>query len=184
MQHVEGRDNECRCHCIKRSDLEKLETKTIAKEVSVDNANSLPSVICYRDPADVRTIHRQARLLLLALLIVVIAVVGVVYKAIQKPDRNVVEMSSGRTEMINDRELGATEAAKLEKDKLQLADMDYVVKAYLDYLDRVDQRYRSEDIEAALRLMMPGQAKKFAQLYRAKDPTNTKGTTVESIWRP
>ncbi len=33
--------------------------------------------------------------------------------------------------MINDRELGATEAVKLEKDKLQLADMDYVVKAYL-----------------------------------------------------
>jgi hypothetical protein len=41
--------------------------------------------------------------------------------------------------------------------------MDYVVKAYLDYLYRVDQRSRSKDIEAALRLMIPGQAKKFAQ---------------------
>lgn len=123
----------------------------------------VPPVICYRDPADVRTIRCQSRLIILSFVIVSIAVVGVVYKAIQKPDRIVVDMSSGRTVMINDRELGATEAVKLEKDKLQLADMDYVVKAYVDYLYRVDQRSRSRDIEAALRLMVPGQAKKFAE---------------------
>src|SRR5438105_15619164 len=51
----------------------------------------------------------------------------------------------------------------LEKDKLQIADMDYVVKAYLEYLYRVDQASCSKDIEAALKLMVPGQAKKFAQ---------------------
>jgi hypothetical protein len=120
-------------------------------------------VICYRDPADVRTIRRQSRLIMIAFAIVAVAVVGVVYKAVQKPDRIVVDMSSGRTVMINDRELGATEAVKLEKDKLQLADMEYVAKAYVEYLYRVDQRSRSKDIEAALRLMVPGQAKKFAQ---------------------
>lgn len=120
-------------------------------------------VICYRDPADVRTIRRQGRLILLCLLISAIAILGVVYKSIQRPDRIVVDMSSGRTVMINDREFGATEAIRLEKDKLQIADMDYVVKAFLDYLYRVDQRTRSKDIESALRLMVPGQAKKFAQ---------------------
>jgi hypothetical protein len=120
-------------------------------------------VICYRDPADVRTIRRQSRLMLLCLAIAAIAIVGVVYKSIQQPDRIVVDMSSGRTVMINDRELGSTEAVRLEKDKLQIADMDYVVKAYLEYLYRVDQASRSKDIEAALRLMVPGQAKKFAQ---------------------
>ena len=123
---------------------------------------SLP-IICYRDPADVRAIRRQTRLILLAFVITAVAVLGVVYKSIQRPDRIVVDMSSGRTVMINDREFGATEAVKLEKDKLQLADMDYVVKAFVDYLYRVDQASRSKDIEAALRLMVPGQAKKFAQ---------------------
>lgn len=127
------------------------------------NAGTLPPVICYRDPADVRTIRRQSWLIVISLLVVSIAVVGVVYKAIQRPDRIVVDMTSGRTVMINDRELGATEAVRLEKDKLQLADMDYVVKTYVEYLYRVDQRSRSKDIEAALRLMVPGQAKKFAQ---------------------
>ena len=124
---------------------------------------TLPPVICYRDPADVRTIRRQSWLIVISLMVVSIAVVGVVYKAIQRPDRIVVDMTSGRTVMINDRELGATEAVRLEKDKLQLADMDYVVKTYVEYLYRVDQRSRSKDIEAALRLMVPGQAKKFAQ---------------------
>ena len=125
-------------------------------------AQAMP-VICYRDPADVRTIRKQSRLIVLSLAIVAVAVVGIVYKSIQRPDRIVVDMSSGRTVMINDRELGATEAVKLEKDKLQIADMDYVVKAFVEYLYRVDQRSRSKDIEAALRLMVPGQAKKFAQ---------------------
>ncbi|MEP6912996.1 MAG: hypothetical protein ABI923_09590 [bacterium] len=132
-------------------------------DITRDQASTLPPVICYRDPADVHTIRRQSRLIVLALLIVGVAIVGVVYKAIQKPDRIVVDMSSGRAVMINDRELGATEAVRLEKDKLQLADMDYVVKAFVEYLYRVDQRSRSKDIEAALRLMVPGQAKKFAQ---------------------
>lgn len=138
------------------------EREVVQTEV-LETESSLRSVICYRDPADVRTIGRQSRLLLLALLVTVAAVIGVVYKSIQRPDRIVVDMSSGRTVMINNRELGATEAVRLEKDKLQIADMDYVVKTYLDYLYRVDQRSRAKDIEAALRLMVPGQAKKFAQ---------------------
>ena len=133
-------------------------------DAKVDHSDSLvPPVICYRDPADVRTITKQSRLLMLALFVTATAVVGVVYKSIQRPDRIVVDMSSGRTVMINNRELGATEAVKLEKDKLQIADMDYVVRTYLDHLYRVDQRSRAKDIESALRLMVPGQAKKFAQ---------------------
>ncbi len=129
----------------------------------LSDTESAASVICYRDPADVRMIRRQSWLIVLSFIIAGTAVIGVVYKSIQKPDRIVVDLSSGRAVMINDREFGATEAVKLEKDKLQIADMDYVVKAFLDYLYRVDQRSRSKDIEAALRLMVPGQAKKFAQ---------------------
>jgi hypothetical protein len=146
---------------------------------------ALGPVICYRDPADVRTIRRQSRIIILCLLVTAIAIVGVVYKSIQRPDRIVVDMSSGRTVMINDRELGATEAVKLEKDKLQLADMDYVVKAFLEYLYRVDQRSRSKDIEGALRLMVPGQAKKFAQyLTEQKILQTQREQQWNAIWRP
>jgi len=145
----------------------------------------VPPVICYRDPADVRTIRRQSLLIILAFVIVTIAVIGVVYKAIQKPDRIVVDMSSGRAVMINNRELGATEAVKLEKDKLQLADMDYVVKMYVEYLYRVDQRSRSKDVEAALRLMVPGQAKKFADyLMQEKILQTQREQQWNATWKP
>jgi hypothetical protein len=144
----------------------------------------LPPVICYRDPADVRTIRRQSWLIVICLIIVGVSIVGVVYKAIQRPDRIVVDMTSGRAVMINDRELGSTEAVKLEKDKLQLADMDYVVKAFVEYLYRVDQRSRSKDIEAALRLMVPGQAKKFAQYLTEQKVLQTQREQQwNAIWK-
>jgi len=157
----------------------------VAKDSDQTTEFIVPPVVCYRDPADVRTIRRQSRLILLSFVIVAIAVLGVVYKAIQKPDRIVVDMSSGRAVMINDRELGATEAVKLEKDKLQIADMDYVVKMYVEYLYRVDQRSRSKDIEAALRLMVPGQAKKFAEyLTQQKILQTQREEQWNATWKP
>lgn len=151
----------------------------------LDELQAFGPVICYRDPADVRTIRRQSRIITLCLLITTIAILGAVYKSIQRPDRIVVDMSSGRTVMINDRELGATEAVKLEKDKLQIADMDYVVKAFLDYLYRVDQRSRSKDIEGALRLMVPGQAKKFAQYLTDQKILQTQREQQwNATWKP
>lgn len=74
----------------------------VDKTKVVEREDSLPPVICYRDPADVRTIRRQSRLLLLALFVTATAVVGVVYKSTQRPDRIVVDMSSGRTVQISD----------------------------------------------------------------------------------
>ena len=156
-----------------------------ASDSSEPISESFDRVICYRDPADVRTIQRQSWLIILSIAIAAAAVVGVVYKSIQRPDRIVVDMTSGRTVMINDRELGATEAVRLEKDKLQIADMDYVVKAFLEYLYRVDQSSRSKDIEAALRLMVPGQAKKFAQYLTDQKILQTQREQQwNALWKP
>jgi hypothetical protein len=161
------------------------EEREVVEPSADETESSLAPVICYRDPADVRTIRRQSRLLMLAFVVTAVAVVGVVYKSIQRPDRIVVDMSSGRTVMINDRELGATEAVRLEKDKLQIADMDYVVKTYIDYLYRVDQRSRAKDIEAALRLMVPGQAKRFAQYLTDQKVLQTQREQQwNAIWKP
>jgi hypothetical protein len=167
--------------------LEIMESPGVIARIArdVEELKSSDRVICFRDPADVRTIHRQSRIIILCLLIATISLLGVVYKSIQRPDRIVVDMSSGRTVMINDRELGATEAVRLEKDKLQTADMDYVVKAFLEYLYRVDQRSRSKDIEGALRLMVPGQAKKFAQYLTDQKILQTQREQQwDAIWKP
>ncbi len=147
-----------------------LENESEAEERR-GQAQTVAPVICYRDPADVRTIRRQSWLLILAFVVSAVAVVGVVYKSMQRPDRIVVDMTSGRTVMINDRELGATESVKLE--------------TYLDYLYRVDQRSRSKDIEAALRLMVPGQAKKFAQYLTEQKVLQTQREQQwNASWKP
>src|ERR1700686_234222 len=164
-------------------DAQRESTKQRATDVESERRGT--PVVCYRDPADVRTIRQQSRLIVLCLIIAAFAVVGVVYKSIQRPDRIVVDKSSGRTVMINDRALGATEAVQLEKDKLKMADMDYVVKAYLDYLYHVDQKSRSKDIEAALRLMVPGQAKKFAQYLTDQKILQTQREQQwNATWKP
>src|SRR5262245_834384 len=66
-------------------DLEVADHEQEVDQPEVVETESLPPVICYRDPADVRTIKRQSRLLLLALFVTATAVVGVVYKSIQRP---------------------------------------------------------------------------------------------------
>src|SRR5688572_22325375 len=169
------------------ADVMQLPSVTASEDSTrdIDDQQLFGPVICYRDPADVRTIRRQARIIILCLLVTTIAILGVVYKSVQRPDRIVVDMSSGRTVMINDRDFGATEAVRLEKDKLQIADMDYVVKAYLEYLYRVDQTSRSKDIEAALRLMVPGQAKKFAQYLTDQKILQTQREQQwNATWKP
>src|SRR6266851_3488669 len=88
----------------KADKLDRLEENT----QDLGGSQQMSPVICYRDPADVRTIRRQSWLIILSFIIAAVAVVGVVYKSIQRPDRIVVDMSSGRTVMINDKELGAT----------------------------------------------------------------------------
>ena len=60
--------------------------------------------------------------MLLAWFVTATAVVGVVYKSIRRPDRIVVDMSSGRAVMINNRELGATEPVKLERQAANRGD--------------------------------------------------------------
>ena len=82
---------------------------------NVDDQQPFGPVICYRDPADVRTIRRQSRNHHSLPACYCGAILGVVYKSIQRPDRIVVDMSSGRTVMINDREFGATEAVRRER---------------------------------------------------------------------
>lgn len=84
------------------ADVMQLPSVTASEDSTrhIDDQQPFGPVICYRDPADVRTIRRQARIIILCLLVTTIAILGVVYKSIQQPDRIVVDMSSGRTVMI------------------------------------------------------------------------------------
>jgi len=86
--------------------------------------------------------------------------------------------------MINDRETGRDGSRQARKGQASDRRHGLRVKAYVEYLYRVDQRSRSKDIEAALKLMVPGQAKKFAQyLTEQKILQTQREQQWNAIWK-
>ena len=85
------------------------------------------------------------------------------YQYVRRPDRIVVDRSSGRVLEINDRDYGETEAVQLGPDRLTSADKQYLTGEFVRALYQVDPATRPRDIERALRMMVPDSALKFAR---------------------
>jgi hypothetical protein len=66
----------------------------------------------YRDPQDVRTVIHLARSGIVLTLLLLTSIAGNFYQYYRRPDRIVVDKSSGRVVEINDRDYGETEAVK------------------------------------------------------------------------
>src|SRR5262249_26358481 len=79
-----------------------------------------------RAPADVRTILSMAWTGTLLVLLLLASVTFNIWQYRRRPDRIVVDRSSGRVLMINDREYGETEAVMLGPDRLTGADKQYI----------------------------------------------------------
>ena len=67
------------------------------------------SPVAYRDPNDVRTIYQLLSVLLITLALFVLSAVGNAWQYWRRPDRIVVDRSSRRVLMINDRQFGETD---------------------------------------------------------------------------
>src|SRR5262249_26352477 len=76
-----------------------------------------PRTAIYRDPADVRTNFQLLTALLIVLGLFTLSAVGNAWQYWRRPDRIVVDRSSGRVLMINDREFGETDAIKMMPDQ-------------------------------------------------------------------
>ena len=71
-----------------------------------------PRIVVYRDPADVRTNFQLLTALLIVLGLFTLSAIGNAWQYWRRPDRIVVDRSSGRVLMINDREFGETDVVK------------------------------------------------------------------------
>jgi hypothetical protein len=120
----------------------------------------------YRDPADVRTILSMAWTGKLLVLLLLASVAFNIWQYWRRPDRIVVDRSSGRVLMINDREYGETEAVKLGPDRLTNADKQYLAGEFVKAIYQVDPATRPHDIERALRMMAPASALLFARYLK------------------
>src|SRR5437763_16451198 len=78
--------------------------------------------VLHRDPSDVRTILSLASTGMLLVLLLLVSSGLNFYQYVRRPDRIVVDRSSGRVLEINDRNYGETEAVQLGPDRLTSAD--------------------------------------------------------------
>ncbi len=120
----------------------------------------------YRDPADVRTILSMAWTGTLLVLLLLASVAFNIWQYWRRPDRIVVDRSSGRVLQINDREYGETEAVRLGPDRLTGADKQYIAGEFVKAIYQIDPATRPRDIERALRMMVPASALLFARYLK------------------
>ncbi|HKP13159.1 MAG TPA: hypothetical protein VJZ91_13660, partial [Blastocatellia bacterium] len=149
------------------ADLREAEEFQTSPPVAGDVAETLSAVqVLHRDPSDVRTILGLASTGLLLVLLLLVSVGLNFYQYVRRPDRIVVDRSSGRVLEINDRSYGETEAVQLGPDRLTSADKQYLTDEFVRALYQVDPATRPRDIERALRMMVPDSALKFARYLK------------------
>ncbi len=139
----------------------------------------------YRDPADVRTILSMAWTGTLLVLLLLASVAFNIWQYWRRPDRIVVDRSSGRVLTINDREYGETEAVMLGPDRLTGADKQYIVGEFVKAIYQVDPATRPRDIERALRMMVPNSALLFARYLKQTGVLDKhRAESWQAIWTP
>src|SRR5262245_19064187 len=102
-----------------------------------------PPTIVYRDPTDVRTIFQLLTAMLVILALFMLSALGNAWQYLRRPDRIVVDRSSGRVLMINNREFGETEAVKMTPDQPGDDDKKYLVGEFVRLLYAVNPATRA-----------------------------------------
>jgi hypothetical protein len=143
------------------------------------------SAVAYRDPNDIRTIYQLLSVLGITLALFVLSVVGNAWQYWRRPDRIVVDLSSGRVLMINDRQFGATGAVKMEPDNPGDSDKKYLVSEFVRSLYAINPTTRAPDIKAALEMMVPHSATKFAAYLKEQHVLEQqRAESWQAVWTP
>ncbi|MBS1789719.1 MAG: hypothetical protein JST85_18485 [Acidobacteria bacterium] len=144
-----------------------------------------PRLVVYRDPADVRTSFQLLTTLLIVLGLLVLSAVGNAYQYWRRPDRIVVDRSSGQVLMINDREYGETSAVKMMPDRPNEADKKYLVSEYTRLLYGINPATRATDLKAALEMMVPQSAARFAAYLKDQHILEQqRAESWQAVWTP
>ncbi len=145
---------------------------------------SYPQVV-YRDKDDVTTILNLTRLVMVMAVLIVASSAGNIYQYYRRPDRIVVDGSSGRVLSINDRNYGKEEGVEFGPDRLTSQDKLYITREFARYLYQVDPATRPRDVEKALTMMVPDSAVKFAKWMKERGILDQqKAESWQASWSP
>lgn len=142
-------------------------------------------LVVYRDPADVRTHLQLLTTLLIVLGLLALSALGNAWQYWRRPDRIVVDRSNGQVLMINDREFGETTSAKMLPDQFGEADKKYLVSEYVRLLYGVNPVTRAADLKAALEMMVPASAARFAAYLKERHILEQqRAQSWQAVWTP
>ena len=159
-------------------------SSTHGEESAATIPQSAPQIL-YRDPADARTILGLAWTGMLLVLLLLASVALNIWQYWRRPDRIVVDRTSGRVLMINDREYGETEAVRLGPDRLTNEDKQYIAGEFVKAVYGIDPATRPRDIERALRMMAPASALLFARhLKQTGLLDKQRAESWQAVWTP
>jgi hypothetical protein len=164
-------------------EIDRSESTHASEHEATTTRSSLQTL--HRDPADVRTILGLGWTVMLLSLLVILSVAFNFYQYIRRPDRIVVDRSSGRVLVINDRNYGETEAVELGPDKLSNSDKQYLASEFTRAFYQIDPATRPKDIERALRMMVPDSALKFARWLKQNGVLDKeRAESWQAVWTP
>ncbi len=140
--------------------------------------------VIHRDPADIRTILSLSWANIFFALLLIVSIGFNIYQYWRRPDRIVVDRSSGRVLTINDREYGATDAVSIGPDKLTDGDKKYIASEFVKAIYHIDPNTRKGDVERALRMMVPDSALVFARYLKANGILDKqRAESQQAIWK-
>jgi hypothetical protein len=147
--------------------------------------NLAPRMIVYRDPADVRSIFQLLSMLMIVLGLFALSAIGNLWQYWRRPDRIVVDRSSGRVLMINDREFGETDGVKMTPDRPGDADKKYLVGEFVNLLYGINPATRAADIKTALEMMAPQSAARLAAYFKEQHILERqRAESWQAVWTP
>lgn len=127
-----------------------------------------PPPIVNRDPADIRAIALLARAGLALITVLFVSLGFNLWQYWRRPDRIVVDLSSGRTIAINDRTFGGTDGVRMEPEQKPVTEQKvYAAKKVIGLLSLIDPVTREKDLAAALKAMTPPGAFQYAGKLKA-----------------
>jgi hypothetical protein len=147
--------------------------------------NEVIPVVVYRDKDDVRTILNLTWVVMIVAVLLVASGVGNLFQFYRRPDRIVVDGSSGRVLSINDRNYGKEDGVEFGPDRLTTKDKLYITREFVRALYQIDPATRPKDIERVLTMMVPDSAVKFAKWMREKGVLDQqKSESWQAVWTP
>lgn len=136
-----------------------------------------------RDPEDVLTISHLLRALTVLAILLFLSCGLNFYLALRKADLIVVDKTSGRTLVVNNRDYGQTEAVALTQDNPGTRDKKALVSEFLRCLYEVNGATRPANVNRLLKMMEPNLSLQQAQLFNnEKLLAQEKTESVNSAW--